>query len=77
MKEDYKKSSDVSTDEEVDLEEIDLDDYAIILDAEGNLKSILMPEFYDEIPEKLIAIFKLYGVDDIDEVYTRIGHVIH
>jgi len=77
MKEDYKKLNDVINNEDIDLEEINLDDYAIILDADGNLKSILMPESYDEIPEQLISIFKLYGVDDIDEVYARLGHVLH
>jgi len=77
MKEDYKKLNEVDTEDEVDLEEIGLDDYAIILDADGNLKSILMPEVYDEIPEKLIEIFKLYGVTDIEEVHARLGHVVH
>lgn len=59
------------------FDEISDDDYGFILDAEGNLKSVFIPEDYDEIPEKVYAIFKLFGIEDIDEIHARIGHVIH
>ena len=58
-------------------DEIQADDYGFIFDAEGNLKTVLMPEDYDEIPEKIIELFKLIGVTDMEEIRARVGHVLH
>lgn len=59
------------------LDEIGLDDYGFIFDAEGNLKTVLMPEDYTEIPEKIIELFKLIGVTEIEDIHARVGHILH
>lgn len=59
------------------LDEIDVDDYGFIFDAAGNLKTILMPEDYDEIPAKIIELFKMIGVTDLEEIHARVGHTLH
>lgn len=58
-------------------DEISDEDYGFILDADGNLKSIFMPEEYTEIPEKVYEIFKLFGIEDIEEINARCGHILH
>jgi hypothetical protein len=60
-----------------DEEEITDDDFGFILDGEGNLKSVFVPVEYEIIPEKVYAIFKLYGIEDETEIHARIGHVVH
>jgi len=83
MQKDQKNSqqnNEVEIEDESDdfaLDEIEADDYGFIFDAEGNLKTVLMPEDYDEIPEKIIQLFKLIGVEDIEEIHARVGHVLH
>lgn len=59
------------------LNEITDEDYGFILDAEGELKSVFMAHHYDTIPEKVYAVFKLFGIDDPDEINKRISHTIH
>jgi hypothetical protein len=63
--------------EDYGSEEISADDYGFILDSNGKLKSVLMPEDYDEIPEKVIEVFNMFGVTNIDEIYARLGHTLH
>jgi hypothetical protein len=63
--------------EDYELDEINNDDYGFILDANGDLKSILMPEDYDEIPEKIIEVFKMFGITDLNEIHLRLGHTLH
>ena len=58
-------------------DEITSEDYGFVLDSEGNLKSVFMAEEYDIIPEKVYAVFKLFGIDDPDEVNRRVKHTIH
>ena len=68
-------------DDEVDVDEYDSeitsDDYVFILDADGNLKSVLVPEEYEEIPDSVFAIFEIFGIDDPEEVHSRLGRVVH
>ena len=74
------QSNDIEIEDELDdsvLNEIAADDYGFIFDTEGNLKTVLMPEDYNEIPEKIIQLFKLIGVEDIEEIHARIGHILH
>lgn len=74
-------NDDEAIDDEVDMDEYDSeitgDDYVFILDSDGNLKSVLVPEDYEEIPESVLAIFEVFGITDEDEVNARLGHTLH
>jgi len=69
--------SESPADESHDDDEITDEDYGFILDAEGNLKSVFLPIDYEVIPEKVYAIFGLFGIDDVAEIHRRIGHSVH
>lgn len=60
-----------------DIEEIEDEDFAFILDGDGELKSILVPENLDNIPDSVYHIFKIFGITDPDEINERLGRTIH
>jgi len=47
---------------------IDDGDYIFVLDGDGNLKSLLLPDDYDvsAAPEKIEKAMKLFGISDIE-----------
>jgi hypothetical protein len=54
--------------------EIEEDDYGIILSANGELKSIFLPDDMPfELPEKLAKIFEILGYADPD----HLTHTLH
>lgn len=46
------------------------DDYVFVLDSEGNLKSVLMPEINQDstVPENVESVLKFFGVSNIDPI---------
>ena len=51
-----------------DFDDISDDDYGFILDREGNLKSVFLPENTDEIPDKVLEILELFEIDSIESL---------
>jgi len=46
------------------LDSIEEEDFVLILDSNGNLKTMLLPEtLMENIPENLIQILKVLGID--------------
>ena len=54
--------------------EITNEDYGFILGPDGELKSVFMPLAYFEVPDKVRAIFKTFGIANPDAVQV---HSIH
>lgn len=55
-------------------EEITNEDYGLVFDKDGDLKSVFMPTEYFVIPEKILAIFKALGIEDPE---TILVHSVH
>lgn len=55
------------------LDNIDEDDYVFIMDFEGNLKTVMLPEEYDvnDLPENILKALELFGVSKLQ---TRTLH---
>lgn len=51
-----------------DLDDISDEDYGFILDQEGNLKSVFLPEDTSEIPDKVMEILELFEIDSIESL---------
>jgi hypothetical protein len=75
-----KDQNDIIT-EEADATRIDLyddeitdEDYGFVLGPDGELKSVFMPTNYFEIPPKVLAIFKAFGIEDPDSVQIHSVH---
>jgi hypothetical protein len=77
MQKPFKNISDNDTVED-DLGLIDLDhsDYGFILDGDGDLKAVLLPEDCTNVPEKVLKLLKVFGINDIDDI-SAAGHSIH
>jgi hypothetical protein len=58
----------------IDDDEITSEDYGFILDADGNLKSVFMPEHCMELPESVKEICKVFGIEHPNQIYE---HTIH
>ena len=58
----------------IDDDEVTEEDYGFILDAEGNLKSVFMPEHCMELPESVKEICKVFGIEHPNQIYL---HTIH
>jgi hypothetical protein len=59
-----------TTDAEV-INELDWgdDDYAFIIGADGELKSVILPENAVFVPpKKVMKILKMFGINDIDDI---------
>ncbi len=50
------------------LDSLDDDDFVFVIDGDGNLKSLLMPEMADEeaVPENVVSILKFFGIAKVD-----------
>ena len=55
-------------------DEITDEDYGFILGPDGELKSVFMPMNYFEVPNKVRALFKAFGIDDPESVVI---HTLH
>lgn len=55
-------------------DEITNEDYGFVFDAEGNLKSVFMPENGFDVPERVLKVFQMCGIEDPHGVYV---HTIH
>ena len=51
-----------------DIDDISDDDYGFILDREGNLKSVFLPENTDDIPDRVLEILELFEIDSIESL---------
>jgi hypothetical protein len=54
--------------------EITSKDYGFIVGPDGNLKSVFMPTDYFDIPENVREVFKLFGINEPEQVMV---HSIH
>ena len=58
-----------------ETDEFGEDDFGFILGPDGELKSIMIPEDHvGELPEKVLMILNIYGINDIDELSKRRLH---
>ena len=52
-----------------EYEGVDDDDYVLVINADGKLKSFILPEEYVfNPPKKIRQIMKLYGIKDLDNL---------
>ncbi len=58
-------------------DEISDEDYGFIFDADGNLKSVFLPDSVLEVPETIQAILDIFGIDDIDQLEYGNSKTIH
>lgn len=49
-------------------DDISEEDFGFILDREGNLKSVFLPENIDDIPDKVMEILELFEIDSIESL---------
>jgi hypothetical protein len=50
-------------------QEITDDDYGFIFDAEGNLKSVFLPDNVPfKTPKNIAKILKIFGITDLDNI---------
>jgi len=61
-------------DELFDDDEITPEDYGFILDSEGNLKSVFMPEHGMELPEAVKRICEVFGIENPNDIYIKTYH---
>jgi hypothetical protein len=64
---------------EVIIEELDddrdADDFEFIISADGDLKSMVIPEhLMNDPPEEIQIIMKLYGIEDLNMLDNRTLH---
>jgi len=66
------KDLDVELDEDLDGQDddcLDEGDFCFVIGAEGELKEVLIPAGNNGIvPEKVMQLFKLYGIRDVDDL---------
>jgi hypothetical protein len=63
--------------EEIEIEEDDesRDDFTFVIGANGELKSMYIPEhLMDDPPEEIQCILELFGIDDINMIKGRTLH---
>lgn len=58
-------------------DEISDEDYGFIFDADGNLKSVFLPDDVTELPETIQAILDIFGIDNIDQLEYGNSRTIH
>jgi hypothetical protein len=47
------------------LDSLDIEDFVFVIDREGSLKNVILPENHDvmEIPESIQTILQMYGLN--------------
>lgn len=63
----HPESLESNTDEYDDILD---DDYGIILDRNGNLKSVFLPENTDDVPEVVLEILKIFDIDSLESLQS-------
>jgi hypothetical protein len=50
------------------LDSIDEDDFVFVLDCEGNLKTFIFPDEFDNstIPKNILDILNIFGVNNVE-----------
>jgi hypothetical protein len=63
MKPEINPEVDDMTEEEF-LDSLDIEDYVFVLDSDGNLKNVILPENYESmsIPDSVETILKMYNL---------------
>lgn len=55
--------------QEFDIDDdITEEDFGFILDRDGNLKSVFLPDNTDNIPDKVLEILELFEIDSIESL---------
>jgi hypothetical protein len=49
-------------------DDISDEDYGFILDREGNLKSVFLPDDTGQIPDKVLEILELFDIDSVESL---------
>lgn len=58
-----------------DYEDIDVDDFAFVISADGNLKSLMIPEhLMDDPPKEVVKVLKIFGIEDIHMLEPKTLH---
>lgn len=56
-------------------DDIDSEDFGFIIDADGNLKSVMLPETYmGDPPLEVKRILKIFGIKNINNLIDRTIH---
>lgn len=53
-----------------DIDDIMDDDFGFILDKQGNLKSVFLPDNVEDIPDKVLEILELFEIDSLESLKT-------
>lgn len=63
------------SDLDIDLDEIDTENYTFVITPDGSLKYMVIPEdLIDEPPEEVKMILEIFGIKD---TYTLEGRTLH
>jgi hypothetical protein len=64
MKHNINSEVDDMTEDEF-LDSLDIEDYVFVLDSDGNLKNLILPENYEsmEIPDAVKTILQMYSLN--------------
>lgn len=69
------KSQEQETEQDTDSEEFAEGDYGFIIDSNGKLKSMMMPdELMEDPPLEVKKILKIFGIKDIHQLEPRTLH---
>jgi len=52
-------------------DELSNQDYGFVFNSDGDLKSVFFPSEYFVVPESMLAIFQMYGIDDPESFATQ------
>jgi hypothetical protein len=47
------------------------DDFIVVIDSEGNLKDIILPEDEVDLPDTVVDILAMFNIHDIDQLNTE------
>lgn len=68
-------STDVLITEYEETDEDSIDDFTFTLNSDGSLKSFAIPQhLLDDLPDEVVAILEMFGIDDIDDLNNQIIH---
>jgi hypothetical protein len=61
--------------EEFDDDNFSPNDFGFIIDSNGNLKTLMIPEhLMEDPPEEVVAILEMFGIDNIHDLETKLLH---
>ena len=47
------------------FDEVNEDDFAFVVGANGELKSVLVPSVADDVPDNVVKILEIFGINSI------------